>query len=155
MADFQLSPPLYRIDEVAERTGLTKRTLRYYEEIGLLRPPARTDGNYRLYTDEDIARIQHIRQMRSALGLTLADINIFLRAEDERVQLRTSYHQTTDHQERREQLHQARALTLEQIAIIDAKLQTLNDLRAKLVAKCEAYDARDQELATAPTDTTG
>ncbi len=49
---------MYKIDEVTKQVGLTKRTLRYYEEIGLIHPPERSEGNIRLYTDEDIARIK-------------------------------------------------------------------------------------------------
>src|SRR6476661_4626578 len=61
----------YRIEQVAARTGLTKRTLRYYEEIGLLPPPTRTEGNYRLYSAADIARLERIKRMRDLLGFSL------------------------------------------------------------------------------------
>ncbi len=44
----------YKIDEVAKQCGLTKRTIRYYEEIGLLPSPQRSEGNMRLYTQEDV-----------------------------------------------------------------------------------------------------
>lgn len=45
---------LYKIDDVAKECGLTKRTIRYYEEIGVMPSPQRTDGGTRLYTREDI-----------------------------------------------------------------------------------------------------
>ena len=52
----------YRIEEVAARTGFTKRTLRYYEEIGLITPAGRSEGNYRLYSEADVARLQRIKR---------------------------------------------------------------------------------------------
>jgi hypothetical protein len=60
-----------RIDEVARRTKLTKRTLRYYEELGLLEPAQRSDGNYRLYSESDVRTLEHIKAMRDLLGLEL------------------------------------------------------------------------------------
>ena len=50
---------MYKIDEVTKQVGLTKRTLRYYEEIGLIHP-LNVVGNIRLYTDGDIARIKKL-----------------------------------------------------------------------------------------------
>lgn len=54
----------YTIAEVAERTGLSKDTLRYYEKIGLLASPARGTGRSRLYGEEDIGRIQFLNHLR-------------------------------------------------------------------------------------------
>src|SRR5215469_3736762 len=48
----------YSIEHVATRTGLTKRTLRYYEEVGLLPPAERTEGNYRRYSEADVQRLE-------------------------------------------------------------------------------------------------
>ena len=53
-----------QIGEVAERTGLSLRTIRYYEEVGLVAPSARTPGGFRLYTDEDVARLELVKQMK-------------------------------------------------------------------------------------------
>ena len=59
-----------QIGEVAERTELSLRTLRHYDEIGLLQPSARSDGGFRLYTGEDVDRLLVIRRMKP-LGFTL------------------------------------------------------------------------------------
>lgn len=61
------------IGEVAERTGLSLRTLRHYDEIGLLQPSGRTDGGFRLYTQDDVRRLLVIRRMKP-LGFTLAEM---------------------------------------------------------------------------------
>ena len=50
----------YTINKIARFAGVTLRTLRYYDKIGLLTPSARTDAGYRLYSDEDVERLQQI-----------------------------------------------------------------------------------------------
>lgn len=55
---------LMQIGEVAERTGLSLRTIRYYEEVGLVVPSARSQGGFRLYTDIDVERLQVVRRMK-------------------------------------------------------------------------------------------
>jgi len=61
------------IGELARQAGVNPRTLRYYERIGLLAPSARTDARYRLYTDQDAARLSFIRRAQ-AFGLSLTEI---------------------------------------------------------------------------------
>lgn len=53
-----------QIGEVAEQTGLSLRTIRYYEEVGLLTPSGRTSGGFRLYSESDLARLRLIRRMK-------------------------------------------------------------------------------------------
>ncbi|MFD2368557.1 MerR family transcriptional regulator [Brevibacillus sp. GCM10020057] len=65
---------MYKIDEVAQKTKLTKRALRYYEELGLVAPSGRTDSGYRVYTDEDVERILRVKDMRDLLGASLHEI---------------------------------------------------------------------------------
>lgn len=59
-----------QIGEVAERTGLSLRTIRYYEEVGLITPSARSQGGFRLYDDVDLSRLELIMQMKP-LGFQL------------------------------------------------------------------------------------
>lgn len=59
-----------QIGEVAERTGLSLRTIRYYEEVGLVVPSARSQGGFRLYTEPDVERLQLIKRMKP-LGFQL------------------------------------------------------------------------------------
>jgi len=61
-----------QIGEVAQQTGLSLRTIRYYEEMGLVVPSARTSGGFRLYTDTDVARLQVIKRMKP-LDFTLEE----------------------------------------------------------------------------------
>ncbi len=67
----------WRIGEIARRTGLTVRTLHHYDEIGLLRPERRSGAGYRLYGEDDVARLQRIVSLRQ-LGFSLDDVRDFL-----------------------------------------------------------------------------
>jgi MerR family transcriptional regulator, thiopeptide resistance regulator len=67
------SEPRWRIGQVSARTGLTTRTLRYYEELGLLRPSERLVGGHRVYASEDLRRLYRISLLRQ-LGFPLSDI---------------------------------------------------------------------------------
>jgi DNA-binding transcriptional MerR regulator len=68
---------MWTVSKLAARFGLSRGTLLYYESIGLLKPPSRTAGNYRKYSDRDLERLQQIRSYRDA-GLTLDDIRRLL-----------------------------------------------------------------------------
>jgi DNA-binding transcriptional MerR regulator len=63
-----------RIGEVAELTSLSFRTLRHYDEIGLVTPSARTEGGFRLYTESDVARLMVVRRMKP-LGYSLEEMS--------------------------------------------------------------------------------
>ena len=63
----------YRIGELAARVGLTERTIRYYEELGLLESVKRLEGGVRVYTDDDLRRLTYIRKLKT-LGLSLQEM---------------------------------------------------------------------------------
>jgi DNA-binding transcriptional MerR regulator len=66
-----------QIGEVAERTGLSLRTIRYYEEVGLVTPSARTPGGFRVYTTADAERLELVKRMKS-LEFTLEETRLLL-----------------------------------------------------------------------------
>lgn len=70
-----------RIGEVTERTSLSLRTLRHWEDAGLVAPSARTEGNFRLYTEQDVERLLLIRRMKP-LGYTLDEMRELLDVVD-------------------------------------------------------------------------
>ena len=72
---------LHQIGEVAERTGLSLRTIRYYEEMGLVVPSGRTPGGFRLYTEEDIDRLELVKRLK-VLDLSLESTSDMLAARD-------------------------------------------------------------------------
>ncbi len=67
----------HQIGEVAEMVGLSLRTIRHYEEVGLVPPSGRTTGGFRLYSDEDVARLALVKQMKP-LGFTLDEMRELL-----------------------------------------------------------------------------
>ena len=71
----------YRIGEVADRVGLSLRTIRYYEEIGLVTPSGRTEGGFRLYTDSDVDRLRLIKALKP-VGMSLETMAELLKAAD-------------------------------------------------------------------------
>ena len=92
---------LLRINEVAAETGLTTRAIRYYEEVGLLEPAARSDGDYRLYDASDLERLAFIRSLRDDAGFSLAQIGQLLEDDAARERNRERFRQTGDPDERR------------------------------------------------------
>ena len=74
--------PAYKIGEVAQRTGVTTRTIRYYEELGLLGESGREKGRHRLYCDGDISRLRELIRLRNLLGVSLDELKCLLVAEE-------------------------------------------------------------------------
>ena len=72
-----MTEPTMQIGEVAERIGLSLRTIRYYEEVGLVTPSARTQGGFRLYTEHDASRLQLVKDMKP-LGFSLDEMRDLL-----------------------------------------------------------------------------
>ena len=100
---------LLKVGELATRTGLTVRTLHHYDSIGLLKPSARTDAGYRLYNQEDVARLHTIQSLRH-LGLSLADVGNMLERDGQGLgdtiarQIRALNHEITQATELRARL---------------------------------------------------
>jgi DNA-binding transcriptional MerR regulator len=77
-----MTEPTMHIGEVAERIGLSLRTIRYYEEVGLITPSARTQGGFRLYTEADATRLQLVKDMKP-LGFSLDEMRDLLGVLDQ------------------------------------------------------------------------
>ena len=142
----------YQIGEVADRTGVTQRTLRFYEERGLLNPPSRMDGGFRLYSEEDIDRVEQIKRLQGLLGLTLAEIKDMVDAEEVKTGLRASYRPDLDIEVHIERLSKAIEVTQRQHDIIDAKVSALAEMKADLEGKILRFrgrlkDAEEQRRA--------
>jgi DNA-binding transcriptional MerR regulator len=76
-----MRPPPWKVGELARRTGLSVRTLHWYDEIGLLTPSWHTEAGHRLYTAADVARLQQIKSLRQ-LGLALDEVRACLEDAD-------------------------------------------------------------------------
>jgi len=118
-------PRLLRINEVAAELGLTTRSIRYYEEMGLLEPAGRSDGDYRLYDPSDVERLRFIKGLRDDAGFSLAQIGQLLEDEAARERNRERLAHTTDPEERRRYYAEARARVDRQLALLEAKADRL------------------------------
>jgi DNA-binding transcriptional MerR regulator len=136
----------YTIEQVATRTGLTKRTLRYYEEVGLLPPTGRTEGNYRRYSESDVERLERIKELRDLLGFSLGEIRELLRAEEERGQIRVAYQQETETPVKIAQLDRADELIREQLHLIEQRFIGLEQMRTSLLVRLERHAQIRNEL---------
>jgi DNA-binding transcriptional MerR regulator len=115
----------YRIGEIAERTGVSVETLRYYEKRRLLNAPARTQGGFRVYSDAVVHQVKFIKQAQS-LGLTLDDIQELAAGR-----LRTNHAPCC---------RKVRDLLTRRIEDIDARIKELREFRRTLrehLAACE------------------
>jgi MerR family transcriptional regulator, repressor of the yfmOP operon len=131
-----------RIDQVATETGLTKRTIRYYEEIGLLSPAVRSDGNYRLFSPADVERLKRICRLKTTLGSSLTEIQTMLRVEEEIETLRQAIREEDDPARRRSRLEKGAVLLAKQLAVVDERMAVLAELRAELSARLTAVQRR-------------
>jgi MerR family transcriptional regulator, repressor of the yfmOP operon len=127
-----------RISDAATRAGVSARTLRYYEELGLLSPSLYTAGGERRYTAEDLAHLERILELREVLGMNLDEISEFLSLETRLDQLRETYRATkgqtsaTARAEQRATLQEAMTLNESLARQISTKLARMEGFRAKL-----------------------
>lgn len=135
-----------QIGEVVERTGMSHRTLHYYEEIGLLCPSSRMVGGFRLYSERDVERLQEIRRLKSLLGFSLQEIKEIIEADETRAILRQENQGETDPAARTRRLEQARQITLRQKQLIEDKLEQLRGMRRELEERLSLYDAKLRQL---------
>jgi DNA-binding transcriptional MerR regulator len=132
-----------RISDAATRAGVSARTLRYYEELGLLAPSLYTAGGERRYTADDIAHLQRILELREVLGMNLDEIKEFLTFETRLDELRATYRATKGVGTKKARAEQkatlAEALELNESLAqqLSAKLARMDAFRAKL-----AHDAQ-------------
>jgi len=126
---------LQRIQEAAAEVGLTARSVRYYEEMGLLRPAARSESDYRLYDDSDLERLRFIKGLRDDAGFSLAEISKLLEDQETRARDHAAYHATADPAERMRLLR-------ERVASFERQTQTLRTKIDRLQAMVDETEAR-------------
>lgn len=137
---------LLRIQEVAAETGLTTRAIRYYEEIGLLEPAARSDGDYRLFDESDLDRLRFIRELRDGAGFSLAQISQLLEDEAVRERNRERFRSVHDAAERRAILDDARTRVDRQIATLREKRERLDAMIAEAERRRAHLDDHVRQL---------
>jgi DNA-binding transcriptional MerR regulator len=139
---------LLGIGAAAAQLGVSERALRYYQQLGLLRP-ACTPGGLRRYSADDIARVTRIRELQDLLGLNLDEIAIVLSREDRMAEIRLTYHDERTSQEERRRLIRE-SLSLQELlrATVEAKRAALTGFLTDLDARID----RSRKLLEAGDD---
>jgi DNA-binding transcriptional MerR regulator len=137
-----------RIGEVARRVGTTPRTIRYYEEIGLLPGEAgRESGRHRLYDEHEVERLRHALRLKELLGVTLDELKELLEAEDARAALREEWrHGAPGTERRREMLDESLRLIGRQLELVRRRRDEIASLEAELADKRAEVKRRLAEL---------
>jgi DNA-binding transcriptional MerR regulator len=126
------------ISDAARAAGVSARTLRYYEELGLLSPSVHTRGGQRRYTEDDLKQLDRVIELRDVLGMNLDEIREFLSFQSRLEELRTAYRATKGsttkkaRAQQKETLVEALALNESLAEQLTAKLARMDEFRAKL-----------------------
>src|SRR5579863_463091 len=132
-ASAETPQPGLRIGDAAARAGVSPRTLRYYDELGLLSPSEYTVGGERRYREAELVQLQRILELREALGMNLDEIKEFLESEQRLDEVRAAYRAKRD-------VH-TKAARLQQKALLEEALQLNESLKEQLDAKLTRMDA--------------
>jgi DNA-binding transcriptional MerR regulator len=142
---------LLRIQEVASELGLTTRSIRYYEELGLLNPAARSQGDYRLYDTSDVERLRFIKALRDDAGFSLTEIGRLLEDEAARARTREAFLHSADRRERRALLSDSLARADRQVAILRTKAERLKEMVEAAEVRRERLRERLADIAAGGT----
>lgn len=149
------APVLLRISEAAAQAGTSTRTLRYYEELGLLRPSRYSVGGARRYTEEDVARLKRIRELQELLGFDLGEIGDIMRNEDQLADLRSEVQAGVTPERHRQILAEAMEINDRLRGLVKAKQERLQTMMQELDTKARRYRARAKELSAGSRSTPG
>lgn len=136
-----------RIGEIAERSGVTPRTIRYYEELGLLPRSEREQGKHRVYTEADVERLCELTRLRDLLGLSLDELRSMITAEDVRADIRRRFHETDSREEQLALLDETLPHIETQLALVRRRLSALQELEAELAERRKRVQRRRRDLA--------
>jgi len=141
-----------RIGDLARLAGTTARTIRYYEEIGLLPDAdARMAGSHRLYDQADLDRLLDVMRLKSLLGVSLDELKELIAAEDARAALRSELNRADVEPERRRALLiEAQDLLERQLELVRLRAADLDRLEADLADRLRRVQAKLAALDAAP-----
>jgi DNA-binding transcriptional MerR regulator len=136
----------FRIGEVAERTGTTPRTIRYYEEIGLIDSHGHEKGRHRTYSQADVDRLEELLRLRELLGVSLDELKELAEREEARAGLRREWQQARGAEARRRILNESAAHVERQLELVRGRRTALDELEQQLVEKQRRIAERLAEL---------
>ena len=136
MSAVDAKPALLRIGDAARLVGTTPRTIRYYEEKGLLPVPEdRAAGKHRLYDEQDVERLRELLRIRNLLGVPLEELRELVAVDEERAAVRSELRRTDSPDERERLLRRADELAQRQLAAVDRRAAELDELRQEIRAR--------------------
>ena len=145
----------YRIGEVARLVGVTTRTIRYYEELGLLGTDAeRPKGGHRVYGEPDVTRLQEMIRLRDLLGLSLEELVELVEAEQARDLLCSRWDTNPDDDERLQIINAAAPLVERQLELVGDRRAALGQFAAELEEKLERIHTLREELESTLAEST-
>ncbi len=141
-----------RIGDVARLVDTTPRTIRYYEEIGLLpEAPARPSGQHRLYTQAEVERLREVMRLKHLLGVSLDELKTLLTAEEARAEVRAQLQRDDVYPERRRELLNVALGHIErQLELVRHRAGELAKLEVELCETRERVRGRLSELESDP-----
>ena len=141
-------PASLRIGDVARLVGTTPRTIRYYEEIGLLtEAPERPSGAHRLYSQSEVERLAEVMRLKELLGLSLEELKTLLAAEEARAEVRAQLlREDVVPQRRRELLEEALGHLDRQLSLVRRRASEIARLQDELLETRKRVRRRIREL---------
>lgn len=137
-----------KIGELAEKCATTTRTLRYYEDLGLIGPLQRRNGKFRVYAPETQDRIRQIKELQDLLGWSLDEIRLHFQLDDEVRRLRAAFKEADSAATRLQILGQAREFTELQRVLIAERQARLTAMDLHLQQKLVHYRELEAPLRT-------
>jgi DNA-binding transcriptional MerR regulator len=141
-----------RIGEVARQCQTTTRTIRYYEEIGLLSTESsRAAGRHRLYSEPEVQRLRDALRLKQLLGVSLEELRELLEAQEARATLRDEWHTANPPAARRvEIIDEALGHIAQQLTLVRRRREEIAALEGELETRQRSLRARRRRLAAAP-----
>jgi DNA-binding transcriptional MerR regulator len=146
-----------RIGDVARLVGTTPRTIRYYEEIGLLpEAPARPSGQHRIYTHAEVERLREVMRLKHLLGVSLDELKALLTVEEARAEVRAQLQRDdVDSGRRRELLNEALGHIERQLELVRHRAAELGKLEHELCETRKRVRRKLRELESDPETLAG
>ncbi len=140
-----------RIGDVAKLAGTTPRTIRYYEEIGLLPATSgREPGAHRSYAESDVERLTELLRLKDLLGVSLEELKQLIEAEDARGELRREWHGGVEDPVRRRQiLEESLTYIARQLELVRRRREEIAKLESELLARRRRVRGLLRELTAA------
>jgi len=135
----------YRIGEVAKAAGVSTRTLRYYEELGLLSPAGHSPGGARRYSEGDLGRVLRIRELQQLVGFNLDEIKTIVAAEARLDEIRSEFRAGGSPERERQMVAEATEINDRLRAEMRDKLARLETFLADLDAKARLLRRKAKE----------